>query len=145
MIGKNMKFIILIIMILAMIEIVSASEFIGESGISWSFDITEDNKTEVEIDIIVINDTTLELTLSEHPDASLLGNYRWKMALCNVSNVDSLEYLEEDAQGGFNNAIGLSVLYAENMTDFGMPDNWCIKSCKVDCYVSACSSERDAT
>ena len=39
--------------------------FIGVSGIGWSFDIQEDTKQEVSVEIVAIDKSTIELTLFE--------------------------------------------------------------------------------
>jgi len=97
--------------------------FIGEGSTDWDFDIIEDPKEEVDANITQINQTVLELTLFEHENANLAGGYKWNMALCNITG-GGLEYMNEDAQGGFDNAIPLSVIFGK-LTDFGMNETWC--------------------
>lgn len=92
-------------------------------GNRWIFDIQEDIKQEVDVDIIQINKTVLELTLFEHADSTTNNGYQWDMALCNQTG-SGLQYMEEDAQGGFDNAIALDVNYGK-LTDFGLNETWC--------------------
>jgi len=82
----------------------------------WDFElIQEDN--DIKTNISIINDSVLELTV--FAQQNLPGNYKWDMAICNITGFDSLQYMEEDAQGGFDNAFPIDVNYGE-LINFGM-------------------------
>jgi len=67
---------------------------IGGTSIEWKFDIEqEDNDIYTEVE--VINETTLEITIN--PKYDLSSVYKWGMAICNISGINSLQYMEEDA------------------------------------------------
>lgn len=97
--------------------------FIGDGGIRWSFDIQEDPKQEVAINITEINESVIELTLYEHWNSTTPQNYRWNMALCNQTG-SGLQYENEDNQGGFEFATPINVNYG-NLVNFGMNETWC--------------------
>jgi hypothetical protein len=90
-------------------------------GITWEFEHIE-NDTKLDTSILEINETYLELNVTEKYD--LPNNYRWHMALCNLSGVDELHYMEEDAQGGFNYSYPIEVNYGY-LLDYGLPSDWC--------------------
>ena len=46
------------------------------------------------------------------------------MAICSISGINSIEYMNEDAQGGFDNAFPIDLNY-DKLTNYGMPSNWC--------------------
>ncbi len=99
------------------------ASMIDEFISTWEFEIIEDTKQEVSMEVIAINETLIELTLTEHPNSTTSNGYKWNMALCNDAN-SGLKYLNEDAQGGFDNAIPLNPIYGK-LTDFGMNETWC--------------------
>lgn len=101
----------------------SSGNFIGVSSKSMTFDNIEDTKQEVIIKYQKINETILEIILDNHPDSTTNNGYKWYMALCN-GTAGKLYYAEEDAQGGFDNAIYVPVVY-DNVTNFGMNETWC--------------------
>lgn len=119
----NQKIIIVVLILIAFTTQAFGIE-IDQGSIDWDFDITEDNKSEVHVEIKKINNTIVELTLDAINESTLANNYKWHMAICNVSGIDELDFLNEDAQGGFDNAIGQSALYGK-LENFGLPTEWC--------------------
>ena len=97
--------------------------FIGVSGIGWSFDIQEDTKQEVSVEIVAIDKSTIELTLFEHPNSTTNNSYQWNMALCNTEGA-GLEYENERTEGGFDNTEKLTPTY-DTLTRHGLNETWC--------------------
>lgn len=95
-----------------------------DAGITWEFYHIE-NDTELNTEIKMLNETYLEFNVTEKYD--LPHNYRWKMALCNITGVDELFYMEEDAQGGFNYSYPIGVVYGY-LPNYGLPNEWCINT-----------------
>lgn len=88
----------------------------------WQFEHIRTD-TDITVNFTHINATAFEITISANE--STPNNYRWHTALCNTTQMDSLHYMEEDNQGGFEFATAISVNYAENVIDFGLPADWC--------------------
>lgn len=102
--------------------VVSGAVLIDDkTGVSWDFAHIEED-IYLKTDIIVYNDTTLELNISLKEEPG--GGYGWHLALCNMSNVDWLKYQNEDNQGGFNYSTPIAVNYGY-LQDYGLPDTWC--------------------
>ncbi|KKL11720.1 hypothetical protein LCGC14_2542960, partial [marine sediment metagenome] len=97
--------------------------FIGKGGTRWVFDIIEED-LDVEMDIEEINLTTIEINLLAINESNMPGSYKWDMALCNVEGVDTLQYIEEDNQGGFENSYPENVNYGL-LENEGMNSSWC--------------------
>jgi len=96
--------------------------FIGYGGgFSWNFETIQDDN-DIETDITVINETVLELEVYAKYD--LQGGYKWDMALCNISGVDYLKYMEEDSQGGFEYSYPEELDYIKLEYE-GLPSSWC--------------------
>ena len=97
------------------------TSFIAETGSTWNFEVIN-TSTNIYTDYEIINETLLEITINSKYD--LANNYRWDMAICNISGFDSLEYYEEDTQGGFEYSTPEELNYI-NLEYEGLPSNWC--------------------
>lgn len=111
-------------MIIGVIMKLSYASYIGIGGYTWSF-IHIENDTDIKTNITEHNDTTLEFTVVAKHD--LPHNYKWKMALCNISEINYLQYQEEDSQGGFNYSFSENVEFIY-LPDEGLPLDWCINT-----------------
>ncbi len=98
------------------------SEDIRIAG-GWALGVKEDPLQEVDIVIEGLNDTLIELTLFEHANSANPQNFKWDMAICDIPEGE-LQYQNEDAQGGFDNAVALDPIYGK-LTDFGLNETWC--------------------
>jgi len=97
--------------------------YIGESGTGWSFNIKEDEKQEVEVDIQEVDEDIIEITLHEHPNSLTAGSYEWDMALCNSENINP-KFIEEDARGQFKETDWSNVIQ-KDISDEGLNEKWC--------------------
>lgn len=96
--------------------------FIGYGGdFEWNFEIKQED-TDIYTEVEVINETVLEITVKAKHD--LPGGYKWDMAICNIESFDSLKYMEEDSQGGFENSYAEDLNYIKLEYE-GMPNTWC--------------------
>lgn len=97
--------------------------FIGYSNVSfeWEFELEQED-VDIYTEVEVINETVLEITVNAKHE--LNGNYKWDMAICNISGIKSLKYMEEDAQGGFEYS-DLEDLNYIKLEYEGLPSNWC--------------------
>jgi len=80
---------------------------------NWSFDILQEDD-DIKTDITVISDNVLELTV--HAKHDLRGGYKWDMMICNFTEMENLQYMEEDTQRGFeySTPIDLNYIFLEN-------------------------------
>jgi len=78
-------------------------------------------ETGISTDISPLNETILEITVEND---NLSTGYKWDMAICNLSGVDSLQYLEEDANGGFENSYPEDLNYIKLEYE-GLSETWC--------------------
>ena len=99
--------------------------WIGESSTSkvWDFETSEEDN-DIYTNISIVNETALELILDAFDVDSLPGNYKWDMAVCNISGINWLQYMEEDAQGGFDDSYPEDLEYVFLEYE-GLPSGWC--------------------
>jgi len=97
------------------------SSVIGNVGGGWTFNIIEDPKEEVDVNVVDLGDGIIELTLFEHESSSTKQGYKWQMALCNYS-LGNLKHQYEDSQGGFEYATWMDSGYG---ILWGMNETWC--------------------
>lgn len=88
-------------------------------------DYNGDGITDVYTNFTKINSTVIEINVHQTNPNTKGGNaYKWASAICNKSLMPNLKYLQEDAQGGFNNAFPISLTYGK-LVNYGLPATWC--------------------
>ena len=107
------------------IELPKPSVRIADSASSkeWEFNIIEEDN-DIYTNISIVNETVLELILDAFDIDSLPANYKWDMAVCNISGINWLQYMEEDAQGGFDDSYPEDLEYVFLEYE-GLPSDWC--------------------
>lgn len=98
---------------------------IARTILTQESDYNGDGIPDVSTTFTQLNDTTIEILAHQTNNDGKGGNaYKWSSAICNLSGINSLRYLPEDAQGGFNNSYPISLNYGK-LANYGMPSSWC--------------------
>lgn len=79
---------------------------------------------EINATVQQINNTEFEIEIYALDIDSMKNNYKWYMALCNISGVDVVKVKNEDAQGGFNYSAEIETNY-DYLGFYGLPMTWC--------------------
>lgn len=87
------------------------------------------NDTNIVSNINVINGTILEITIDKRAGIILARNYKWDMALCNLTS-SNVKYMNEDNQGGFNFSTAINLSYGK-LTNWGLNSSWCRETSNV--------------
>lgn len=133
-----MRWLILIIILTTVIGIAEASITIKEFE-EWSFDFLSED-TYIDANIYTINKTHIELSLDDRNN--LPNGYKWYSAVCNINGVDSLKYMNEDNQGGFNYSTAINLNYGY-LPFYGLPNTWCVETNGMGYVLFSSGSKND--
>jgi hypothetical protein len=87
---------------------------------SWNFELIQED-SDIYTTIEVIDENTIELTINKKH--TLEGGYKWDMAIPSLCGGEIYKYMEEDAQGGFDNSFEEDLVCGLLINE-GLNDTW---------------------